>query len=325
MLTDDKDAKKIDVATNEVVEHVCDSGGKVRNEKKGASNQHERIVMLGRRIRSKQEVNVRTSDDKERPAIIGCAVMPNDYVVLCDVRNKKIKLLDPSLALKDSQSYLPYCPWCVSVVNENNVIVTLPGKKQLQYVQIFPSMKKGRVLQIDRKCCRVVVVGNDIFVSCHNDPGDGEVRVLDKQGNIKRRLGVTNTWLVPLKKPTYLFSGPDYITVNRAGDKVFVSGYSNHTVTCMTVDGSNIYTYKDKDLRCPAGLYCDDNDNILVCGRDSDNVQMIDAGGHKAGTVVTAEDGLMKPVSIAFRKSDNTLIVGCWDQNYIFVCNLSDK
>ena len=319
MSTDDKDAKKIDVATNEVVEHVCDSGGKVRNEKKGASNQH-RIVMLGRRIRSKQEVNVRTSDDKENPMIIGCAVMLNDYVVLCDAENRKIKLLDPSMALKDSLD--PPGPWNVSVVDDNNVIVTLPDKKQLQYVQIFPSMKKGCVLQIDRECWGVVVVGDNIFVSCHNNPGDGEVRVLDKQGNIKRRLGVTDTGL---GKPTYLFSWPYFITVNRAGDKVFVSDFDKHTVTCMTVDGNIIYTYKDKDLRYPMGLYCDDNDNILVCGWRSNNIQMIDAGGHKAGTVVTAEDGLMLPWSIAFRKSDNTLIVGCWKQNNIFVCNLSDK
>ena len=324
MLTDDKDVKKIDVATNEVVEHGSDSSGKVRNEKRGASNQHERIVMLGRRVRSKQEVNVRMSDFEENPWITGCAVMPNDYVVLCDNNNKKIKLLDPSLALSDSLLNLPDKPCDVSVVDDNNVIVTLPVKQQLQYVQIFPSMKKGRVLQIDRPCRGLVVVGDNIFVSCHNNPGDGEVRVLDKQGNIKRRLGVTNTWLVPLKKPTFLFSMPLYITVNRAGDKVFVSDYDNHTVTCMTVDGSIIYTYKDKDLRCPTGLYCDDNDNILVCDGDSYNIQMIDAGGHKAGTVVT-EDGLMVPSSIAFKKSDNTLIVGCWNQNNIFVCNLSDK
>ena len=317
MLTDDKDAKKIDVATNEVVEHESDSSGKVRNEKRGASNQHERIVMLGRRIRSKQEVNVRMSDDKETPLIIDCAVMPNDYVVLCDAESRKIKLLDPSMALKDSLD-LPGL-WNVSIVDDNNVIVTLLGKKQLQYVQIFPSMKKGRVLQMDRLCFGVVVVGDNIFVSCHNNPGDGEVRVLDKQGNIKRRLGVTDTGL---GNPTYLFSGPYYITVNRAGDKVFVSDCYKHTVTCMTVDGSNIYTYKDKDLHRPTGLYCDDNDNILVCDGASYNIQMIDAGGHKVGTIVTEEDGLIMPWSITFRKSDNTLIVCCLKQNNIFVFNM---
>ena len=320
MLTDDKDAKKIDVATNEVVEHGSDSSGKVRNEKRGASNQHDRVVMLGRRIHSKREVNIRMSDDKENPVISGCAVMPNDYVVLCDVANQKIKLLDPSLVLKDSQLNLPDI-WDVSVVDDNNVIVTLPAMQQLQYVQILPSMKKGRVLQMDRLCFGVVVVGDNIFVSCHNNPGDGEVRVLDKQGNIKRRLGVTDT---DLGNPTYLFTGPFYITVNRAGDKVFVSDFYEHTVTCMAEYGGIIYTYENKDLLGPTGLYCDDNDNILACAYGFNNIQMIDAGGHKAGTVVTAEDGLMRHRSITFRKSDN-LIVGCSNHNNIFVCNLSDK
>ena len=267
------------------------------------------------RIVSHRKVNVRKSSDKNYSRITGCAVMPNGYVVICDYKNEKIKLLDTSLALKDSLD-LPD-PWDVSVVDDNNIIVTLVDKKQLQNVQIFPKLKKGSVLQLDKQCWGLTVSRGNIFVTFHNDPGEGEVRVLDKQGNIKRRLGVTETG-------SFLFSGPYYITVSTTGDKVYVSDSHNDTVTRMTADGS-IYTYKDKDLKWPVALYCDDNDNIMVCTYGSDNVQMIDAGGNKAGTILTAKDELKNPLSIAFRKSDNSLVVGCYDNNNVFVYSLSDK
>ena len=133
---------------------------------------------------------------------------------------------------------------------------------------------------------------------------NGEVRVLDKQGNLKRRLGLN-------EDGSCLFSAPYYITVSTAGDKVFVSDWNNGTVTCMKVDGSIIYQYKDKDLRGPCGLYCDDGDNILVCGHDSNNIKVITADGKNYGTVLSSQDGLKWPMSIAYRKSDGTLVVGC--------------
>ena len=267
-----------------------------------AAKQCEKTVLLDRKIQSRKEVNVRLADDKTDPGICGCAVMPNGYIVICDRNNERIKLLDNSLVHTDSLN-LPE-PWDVSAVDANNVIATLCEQKQLQYVQVLPQMKTGRVLQLDKMCWGVAVSGDDIYVSCRNYGAEGEVRVLDKRGNLKRRLGVN-------KDGSFLFTKPDYITVNTAGDKVFVSSLTQHTITCMTVDGSIIYQYRDKDLKYPHGLYCDDGDIILVCDYDSNNVQMITAVGKKAGTVLSVADGLKMPCSISFRKSDNTLFVGC--------------
>ena len=280
---------------------------------KNSAERSEKTVLLGRQILSRREVNVRLADDKKYPCITGCAVMPNGYVVICDYNNDKVKLLDNSLILTDSLKLSD--PWDVSVVDANNVIITLSEKRQLQNVQVFPQMKTERVLQLDKKCWRVEVSGEDIYVSCHNY-SDGEVRVLDQQGNLKRRLGVN-------KDESFLFSVPFYITVNTAGDKVFVSDYNKLTITCMTVDGSIIYQYQDKDLKNPGGLCCDDGDNILVCGRNSNNVQMITADGKKAGTILSAADGLKTPYSITFMKIDNALVVGCRAPNDIFIYNLT--
>ena len=204
--------------------------------------------LLGGRIQSRRNVNVSLEDDKYFPVITGCVFMSNGYLVACDYYNSNIKLLDSSLSLQDSLK-LPSesAPYILSVIDNNTVIVTIPHQKQLQYIQVFPQLKLGYVIQLYKKCWGVDGSVQEIYVSCHKNPGDGEVRVLDRQGNLKRRLGIR-------EDGSYLFSAPEHITVSSARDKIFISDLFGHTVTCMKVDGSIVYQNKDADLKSPTDL-----------------------------------------------------------------------
>ena len=271
-------------------------------------------VVLGMKVQSSRQLNVRLSDDNELPWITGCCFMPSGDLVLCERANYKLKLLDRTFKVKDNLS-LNDNPWSLSVIDNSNVIVTIPDTKQLQYVQLVPRMKAGRVIKLDKKCWDVAVAGNEIYVSCHNAPGEGEVRVLDLSGNLKRQLGVN-------KDGSYQFQRPYYLTVSTTGKKIFVSDCSTSIISCMIPDGNIIYQYWDGDLRNPRALFVDAGDNIFVCDLDSHNVQVITADGRKYGALISANDGLRDPYSIAFRESDNTLVVGCLPNN-IFCYKLS--
>ena len=260
-------------------------------------------VLLGRKVQSRSQVNVKTGDDKKPPVITGCTVMANGDVVLCDISNYTIKLLNSSGVLT-GKIKLSSRPWDVSVLDPTSVIVTLPHNNQLQVVQVYPQLKPGRVIQLDKECWGVAVVKGELYVSCYTYTGDGEIRVLGLDGKVKRRLGVN-------QDGSFMFTMPHYITVNSSGEKIFVSDNSKQTVTCMSVDGRVIYAYKDDSLRRPVGLLCDSEDNILVCGWRSNNVQVLTADGKRHCTLLTESDGLKYPQSIAYRDSDNTLLVGC--------------
>ena len=272
-------------------------------------------VVLGMKVQSSSQPNVRLRNDKGKPCITGCCFMPSGDLVLCDCANSKLKLLDRTFKVKDSLS-LKNWPWSLSVIDNSNVIVTIPATKQLQYVQLVPHMKAGRVIKLDKKCWDVAVADNEIYVSCHNDPGEGEVRVLDLSGNFRRQLGVN-------KDGSYQFKGPNYLTVSTTGKKIFVSDYWTSIITYMTPDGNIIYQNNDDDLRNPEALFVDAGDNIFVCGRGSHNVQVITAVGRKYGTLISAADGLRYPYSIAFREADNMLVVSGRDENNIFNYKLS--
>ena len=272
----------------------------------------KRTVLLGRRIQSSRKVNVRLADDKKDPYITGCVFMSNGYLLACDNNNDNIKLFDSSLSLQDSLQ-LSSAFFYVYVIDDNTVIVTILDQKQLQLIQVFPKLKLGHDLQLDKRCLGVDVSRQQICVSCHNVlKSDGEVRVLDRQGILKHQLGIR-------EDGSCLFSWPNYITVSTAGDNIFVSDYETDTVTCMKVDGSIVYQYKDTDLKRPRGLYCDDGENVMVCGFNSNNIHVITSDGKKYGTLLSSQDGLEGPWCVAYRKSNDTLVVGCVS-NEMIVC-----
>ena len=75
-------------------------------------------------------------------------------------------------------------------------------------------MKAGRVIQLDKKCNGVEVSRDEIYITCNNNLGEGEDRVLDIKGKLKRRLGAG-------QDRSFMFTLPFYITVNVSGEKIF--------------------------------------------------------------------------------------------------------
>lgn len=272
-------------------------------------------VLLGGTIQQCSQAYVRSSDDVIVPRISGCVVMPTGDLVLCDRNNHKIKVFDCGFVPKGSVA-LPN-PWDVSVININIVIVSSPENKQLHYVQLFPKMKPGRIIKLDVKCWGVEVSGDEIFVTCYDAGDDGEVRILDRLGKIKTRLDVS----VSISS---LLRFPDYITVNRASEKIYIADSSTSTITCMTVDGQIIYQCLADDMKGPRGLYCDQGDNLLVCGEVSNSVHKITADGMKYSTLLTSSEGLCQPVSITYRDSDGTIVVGCYADDSVFLYKLGE-
>ena len=267
-------------------------------------------VLLGKKATS-QEPYVRASDDENAPLISGSAFMSSGHAVLCDSLNYKVKLLDKALVLRESLKLVSR-PGDVSVVDDNNVVITLPDTKQLQYIQVFPRLKTGRVIQLDKKCRGIEVFGDEMYITLYDDPRQGEVQVLNLNGNIRRKLQTRAN-----------LHSPDYITVSKSG-KIFVSAgeLAIATITCMTADGNVVYQYTHKELVAPSGMYVDAEDNMLICDHHSDTVLLLTANGKKYGTLLSSSDGLGGPCSIAYRETDDTLLVGRDEKDHAFIYKL---
>lgn len=185
------------------------------------------------KIESLRLFNIREEDDRSAPSIFGSGIMQNGDVLLSDFANCKLKLLDTRLEMITENLQLGDQPYDLSVIDGRSAVVTIPNRKQVQFVLVFPRLWATNFYQLEKKCFGIAVYGSEIYVSCHNHPGNGEVKVLGLKGNLIRRLGISNG--------RFQFLGPNYLTINKTGTRLYVSDWDKKVVTCMTTNGGTIY------------------------------------------------------------------------------------
>ena len=167
-----------------------------------------------------------------------------------------------------------------------------------------PQLKILRTIQLDKECWGVDVFGGEIYITCVLLE-KGEIRVLDIDGNERRRICKSK------ETATYMFKDPNYIAVSAFSGKIYVTDNLTHILTCLTSYGQLVYQYKDEEVQDPAGILVDSADNVFLCDLSSHTVHIITADGRKHGTLLSLEDGLNGQRVVAYRSSDNTLMVGC--------------
>ena len=264
---------------------------------------HGNIMWLDKRIRSISKVNIRIPDDSGVPTISGCCVMSDGQAVLCDYNNYQIKLLDSSYKLIGNLK-LPAWPADISVLNDTEVIITLPHKRQLLIVAVTSQLRIIRTIQLDKACGGVDVSGGEIYITCEESE-QGEIRILDMSCNERRRISLSR------EMGSCVVKTPRHIAVSAFSRKIFITDAETETLTCLTSDGQLVYQYKGQRLGYPRGILVDSADNVLLCYPRYDTIVVITPDGRKHCTLLSHKDGIKYPYSLAYRARDNTVIVGC--------------
>ena len=280
------------------------------------SDKVEKITFSNAKVVDTKLVSVAMPGERLTAGITGCAFIGDKYVILCDCNNSTVKLLDQSFTIIDTLKFPTFIS-DIAVVNDNTVIITLPGSHQLQFIEVLPKLTGGRVIQLDVECIGVDIVGNDVYVTCNNNDV-GEVRKLDLEGNVTKILGIYDDG-------SFMFKAPYYLAVDVSSKNIYVGDGYNSTVGCLSsAEGNIVFQYDDAELLWPRGLCCDDDSKVLVCGGDSNNIHVINTKGIRENILLSSVDGIRQPYSLAFRRADNTLIVGCHDDKLV-ICRLSNK
>lgn len=263
---------------------------------------------------SPNHVDIAGGNQNHENNITGCVFMPSGEAVLCDCRNLTLIIQNISFCFKESLT-LETQPFDVSVINNSTVIVTCPGTKKLQYIEIKPKLKARREVRLDKQCWGVAVANETIYVTCHTcvmvGLRDGEIRILDLDGNIRRKVGCNFDG-------SFKFCWPYYIAASTTSENLFVTDGWSGSVICLTPYGHTVYEYSEDDLGFVRGVCVDVNDNIMVCGRRSDNIKVITVNGNLHCTLLTIRNGIKYPQAIAYREGDSMLIVACAESKYLY-------
>ena len=269
-------------------------------------------------ITAGNKINVKVQSDAQVAWISGSTFLSSGELVLCDWYNKKLKLLDKSLQMKESIDVLGE-PWDVAPVNQHQVIVTFPYEQYLQFIQVTPSLALGHKVDLGMECRGVAVSRESIYISSV-DSGECKIGIYDLTGKKKRIINPynCNDGKLLFKEPLYIdVSNDETLIVSDVEDRTCTS-----TVYCLESNGNIMYSVSDPSFKRYTGINVDENENLLVCDWASDKVVLITKDGKEVREFLTEKDGLYRPYTTSFRRSDGTLVVTCEDRNDILVFTL---
>ena len=238
----------------------------------------------------------------------GSAFLPNKNLAICDFDAQKLKLLDQAFKEK-AELKLPASPWGVASCSATELIVTLTLSEKLQFIALTPTLSLGSNISVGKKCFDVETVGKDIYVLCTNDPGEGEVRVLDYDGNIKKRLGMNDDG-------TFLFSQPLHMSISHDQKRVFVSDYPTHAVFCLSLEGNILHKFHNDNVQNVRGVLIDKRGNLLICNSNN-NLHKVEVNGSNFAKFLT-EAVINNPYCLNYRQNDHTLVVTCSQKLIVF-------
>ena len=258
------------------------------------------------RIKESWQVSVRISKDKALPAITGCKFMASGHLVLCDAANRRIKFLDRFFDIKLVID-LSGSPYDVGILDDETIIASMPDTKRIKFIQIFPALMLGHSLYVGLTCYGIDVAKDEIFVACQRTPRDiclepqinvSEVRIYNLNGEIQKRVSVNTC--------TYC------ITVDSSGRNIYV--LTSCGILCVSKADEVIFQYVNGNFNQPSSQCLDDENNVIVCCADS--LKVITASGKRHTTLAnmcdvsgTSTGNTFMPSSVAFRRSDRTLVV----------------
>lgn len=277
-----------------------------------SSTNAQRTKINSKKVSDTKRINISLKDDPKCPWITGCTFLFNGQAILCDYNNNSIKKLNDSFTSINSLR-LKYAPWDVSVIDSKTVVTTQPNRMSLQIVGVAPTLQAGRVIILRKKCFGVSVVEDDIFVSCHKAPGDGEIQIIDSLGNLKRSIGTNRSLLCP-----------SYVTVSLATKLVYIADWMMSKLFCVDLEGKFIYRKESYDLKGLRGIYLADDDSVVACGHNVNKLAIVSNNGNDCNTL-ESDKGVVhvpQPYSVNYRDCDNTLIVGCCDNEHMYLFKL---
>ena len=117
-------------------------------------------------------------------------------------------------------------------------------------------------------------------------------------------------------KHTILYLFAVYMcAVSPDGSRLYVTNYTYDKLLTLSMDGTVLSSLDDPALRGPTGIHVSETGLLLICGWQSNVVQVDDDGG--VVTLASKEDGLTCPESVYYSASTGRLIVGNGNENIL--------
>jgi len=241
-------------------------------------------------IRPKQQPPLPLSSSGEENHFLDIAIVSGRRLLLTDLKHKSVLLVDSQEGGVLSTVSVPCVPFGVCMVHAACAAVALPHAMRVQYVYVNgDTLTLGKGEPVGGKVWGLSLLGNMLVVTYMEPPA---VEVVTQEGKRLRRFDNISADMELLGKPWY---------VAVSGDRVFVSDWSTNIITMLSDQLQLLATFSHPDLlHFPQGIISLNNDQLLVCGRLSDNIVLLQPSNGQMSAFLERKDGMYKPVALAF-------------------------
>ncbi|XP_045202942.2 uncharacterized protein LOC123556356 [Mercenaria mercenaria] len=263
----------------------------------------------------REEVNIKSDDDKVSGTISGLCLLTEDKLVLTDVRNEAVKVIEVKGELVLSTLTMSSKPWDVARIEEDKIAVTLPEDKKIKFLSVNQAISEEKEIDVCGSCRGIAYGSGQLIVSF--DKPESKVQILDETGQVTKIF----------EKDTFgnqLFSKPWYLGLSPDGFTIYVSDNSENTVTSLNLEGKVKGIYKDKDLKKPVGVTVDAAGTVYVVGSSmySSNIHQLSENLMNVNVLGDLGHGIICPRSAVFNNREQKLYVGMEFSDKILVLSM---
>ncbi|XP_060596066.1 uncharacterized protein LOC132749826 [Ruditapes philippinarum] len=227
-------------------------------------------------IKGNQSYNVQVKSDKIICNIHSVSCMEDGTIILADYNNNKLKRLHSYNYTVTDDCDLPSEPHQVCMINNTQVAVTVPSKKEVHFISLERQMKTTNKIKTDFKCYGLAYANKNLYIS-----DDTSVYMYTLSGRKLKQFSKDQSG-------HKLFSDICRIAVSQDATRIYVADYCNGLIV-LDNNGQVITSFNDGQLQGSNCCYLTEAGNVLVSGYLSNNVLQFTYEGELIGEVIKAD------------------------------------
>ena len=235
--------------------------------------------------------------------ILGMALVAQNRLLLCTYN--KLLLVDSQQDTVKFELNLMSHPVCFFIINKDCAAVKTLTDDEVQYIQYITikddTLELGESVGISTpaRVIGICAIKDNLAVSNDYPPA---VAIITKKGKVINMIGNDTA-------EKEIFIAPWYLTASSDYDHIFVSDHGTNTITMLNPDLQVLNTFSDHNLlHSPCSLIMW-NDQVLVCGRATHNIVLLDPSSGQMSNILDEKDGIEQPGVLAFGHQTRTLFV----------------
>ncbi|XP_052778865.1 uncharacterized protein LOC128216347 [Mya arenaria] len=251
------------------------------------------------------DISMKTSGDSSDCFLTSVALLSVDKLLLVDRYNYSLKLVDTNNNKVVSQVKLSSEPWGMCLLPGDRAAVTLPMEGKIQLVSAQGNITLQDIVKVGGQCHGIDFCDDNLIVSFTSP---AKVMLIDMKGKVKKSVNKNSSG-----KP--LFQLPLYLTVTRESPTpaTYVSDSGTNTITKLSISLEVLQSYQDPTLTSPQGLTAVGDIQLLICGRYSNNILLLDTLTGEITQLLGKGKGkgIERPYSVAYCSLKKMMFVTC--------------